>query len=277
MRIPLEKAVQAVHLLVEGVGIRACERLTGLNRNTVMALLETVGEKCARLLDARLRNLHPESIQVDEIWQYCFCKEKNVHDFHPGHGSFYTFLAIDRASKLVISHLVGKRDLEHAHLFMADLSKRFAGRAQLTTDGFRGYLPAVYDAFEANVDYAQQEKKYAGYGLPPAEQERRYSPEGCVGVKTLVHIGFPITERISTSHVERMNLSVRLFNRRFTRLTLGFSKKLANLKYAVALFFAHFNFCRVHGAHGRFKLTPAMAAGIAHHAWTVEELLTSSD
>jgi len=171
---------------------------------------------------------------------------------------------------LILSHYVGKRTGPSTDIFIADLRKRIKGRAQVTTDGLQTYVASMYDSFGGNVDFAQQSKTYFNYPINSPDH-RRYSSYGVRSVKTLVHIGCPDPARISTSHVERTNLSVRLFNRRFTRLTLGYSKKLQNLKYAVALFVAHFNFCRVHSAH---KQTPAMAAGLTDHVWTIEELLT---
>jgi hypothetical protein len=173
-----------------------------------------------------------------------------------------------------MSHFIGKRTRASGEIFMADLRKRVKGRTQITTDGWLRYLPAVYNAFGANVDFARQAKTYKDRDFGAFRDERRYSvAKGCVTVKTHIHIGKPNRALISTSHVERTNLSVRLFQRRFTRLTLGYSKKLANLKHSVALFIAHFNFCRVHSAH---KQTPAMHAELTNHVWTVEELITAT-
>ena len=215
-----------------------------------------------------------ESVQCDEIFAFVGCKEFNNKLHDPELGTQYTYLAVDRKSKLIMSHLIGKRDAKGCDAFMVDLRSRVKGRCQITTDGFQGYLGAVYDAFGANVDFARQAKTYADYGNNPFKDERRYSVgKGCLTVKTDVHIGNPDRSLISTSHVERTNLTVRLFQRRFTRLTLGYSKKLANLKHSVALFIAHFNFCRVHSAH---KQTPAMSAELTNHVWTIEEILNST-
>ena len=241
----------------------------------MLNILEVAGQKAARLLDEQIRDVEVESVQCDEIFGFVHCKEYNNKSKDPERGTQYTFLAVDRKSKLVMSYSIGKRDKENAEIFMADLRKRIKGRAQVTTDGFLGYFPAVYNTFGSNVDFAQQVKTYANIGghSNPLADERRYSvPKGVLTVKTSVHIGKPDRSLISTSHVERMNLSVRLFNRRFTRLTLGYSKKLENLKYSVALLIAHFNFCRIHSAH---KQTPAMAAELTNHIWTIEELLTT--
>ena len=274
LRVPMEKAVQTVHLLCEGMGIRAISRFTGLSQPAVLNILEMAGQKAMRLLDQQIRNVEVESVQCDEIFAFVQKKEFNntLHD--PDVGTQYTYLAVDRKSKMILSHFISKlRSRENATIFMADLRSRIKGRCQLTTDGLYGYLGAVNDTFGANVDFAQQAKTYNDRDFGAFRDERRYSVgRGCATVKTHVHIGNPDRSLISTSHVERMNLSVRLFQRRFTRLTSGFSKKLDNLKYSVALFIAHFNFCRVHSAH---KQTPAMAAELTNHIWTIEELFST--
>jgi IS1 family transposase len=272
MRIDPQKAFQVVHLLAEGVGIRACERLTGLNRHTVLAILETAGQKCDRLLDAKIRNVRVEQVQVDEIWAFVHCKQARAEAFAHDHGDQFTYLAVERTSKLILSHFVGKRTKENCAIFLGDLQRRTANRFQLSTDGFIGYIGgkvepgAVEQAFGTAIDYGTEIKAYDHeVGI-----QRRYSPPRCTGVKRRARIGQPDEGMITTSHVERTNLSVRIFNRRFTRLTLGFSKKLANHKHAVAIFVAHFNFCRVHSAHGQ---TPAMASGLTDHPWSIPELL----
>ncbi len=269
LRVPMDKALQVLHLLVEGVGIRACERLTGINKKTVLAILEVAGRKCARLLDRKVRDVSVEFVQLDELWSFVNAKQINAK--HPEHGDAYTFLAIDRKSKLIISHFVGKRDAFGAYSVMASLHKRIATHCQITTDGFAAYIPAVFSHFRSRVDFAQLIKQY---GQPDwSLTERRYSPGKCIGARVGFRTGYPVEQEICTSHVERTNLSVRLFTRRFTRLTLGYSKKLANLKHAVVLFVAHFNFCRKHSAHG---FTPAMEAGLTDHTWTIQELLSES-
>lgn len=271
MRISSEQAAQVVNLLVEGVGIRAISRLTRLNKETVLNVLETAGAACARVLDEKIRDVECESVQADELWSFVYCKNVNNKSRDPEHGDAYTFLGIDRNSKLILSHLVGKRDRGCASEFAEDLRVRIKGRTQLTTDQFQGYLNAVLDAFGSEVDFSQQHKSFAPDNNGSSNfTARRYSPPKISMLKTKIHIGNPNRDLISTSHVERTNLTVRLFNRRFTRLTLGYSKKLANLKHSVAILIAHFNFCRVHSAH---KLTPAVAAGIADHTWTIDELL----
>lgn len=272
LRVDPEKAFQVIGLLAEGVGIRACERLTGLNRRTVLGILETAGEKCARLLDSKVRGVNAEQVQVDELWAFVFCKQQNTPLFAEARGDQYTFLAVDRTSKLIISHLVGKRTLQNSVAFMRDLKSRVSNRFQLSSDGFAGYIGrddnsgAVPLVFGSDIDYGTEIKLYGA----EVEGQRKYSPPVCIGARRTPRIGNPNRRMICTSHAERTNLSVRLFNRRFTRLTLGYSKKLTNHKHAVALMVAHFNFCRKHSAHGQ---TPAIAAGLTDHAWTVAELL----
>jgi transposase-like protein/IS1 family transposase len=270
LRIPFDKAVQIVGLLVEGVGIRAIERLTQVHRDTVLAVLEVAGQKCARIMDERVRNVPFESVQVDELFCFVHCKEKQ-NEFHSREiGDQYVFLGIDAQSKFIINFAVGKRDAVTTQEYVQDLARRVRTPFQLTTDGFKAYESEVYFTFQNQIHFAQLIKEYAC----PEEYliaERRYSPPQCIGAKTKIRCGNPSPDRISTSYVERTNLSVRLFNRRFTRLTLGYSKKLANLKHSVAMLIAHFNFCRVHGAH---KQTPAQACGLADHAWTIPELLS---
>jgi IS1 family transposase/transposase-like protein len=271
LRVDFQKACQVVHLLCEGMGIRAIERFTQLNRRTVLHILEYAGQKAMRFLDWQIRDMEFESVQCDEIFSFVLVKEFNNLEHNPEIGSQYTFLAVDRKSKLIVSHLIGKRTKESGQTFMADLRKRVKGRTQITTDGWMKYLACVYDNFGANVDFARQIKTYNDRHFGAYRDERRYSvAKGCSTVKTHIHIGNPNRDLISTSHVERTNLSVRIFQRRFTRLTLGYSKKLENLKYSVALFIAHFNFCRVHSAH---KMTPAMACELTNHIWTIEEIM----
>lgn len=284
LRVDFEKACQVVHLLVEGMGIRACERLTGLNRRTVLEILATAGEKAARVLDEKIRDVQTESVQCDELYSFVHCLERN-NEFHADDvGEMYTYLGIDRQSKLILSHLTGKRDDKNTDIFMADLRKRVKGTCQLTSDAFKGYRSAVANAFGRNVHFAQQAKIYANAFPMPKKLRRLLKPEGCVGVKTYVRIGNPDRSLITTSHVERTNLSVRIFTRRFVRRMIGYSKKLDNLRHAVALFIFHFNFCRNHSAL-RIKATettkaqartPAMAAKIENHQWTIEEMLKSA-
>ena len=272
LRLPLEKAVQITHLLVEGVGIRAIERLAGVHRDTVLAVLEVVGQKCARLLDAKVRN-HPfESVQVDELFAFVQCKERNNVLQNPEIGGQYVFLGVDAKSKFILNFTVGKRDPVTTQTYIQDLQKRVQTPFQLTTDGFAPYPNEVFFTFQNEAHYAQLVKQYANPIDREKDFNRRYSPSHCTGARKVIRCGNPSPDQISTSYVERTNLTVRLFNRRFTRLTLGYSKKLANLKHSVALFIAHFNFCRKHSAHGQ---TPAQSCGLANHQWTIQELLTA--
>lgn len=272
MRVPLEKAVQALNLLVEGCGIRVTSRITGLHQDTVLALLEKAGERSAKLLDEKLRNLKPQHVEVDEVWSFVQCKQKNIRlkkiSDDREIGDQYTFIAIDRDTKLVISHLVGKRNIVNTSKLMDDLATRIVSRFQLSTDGFKPYVESVEWAFGADIDYAQLIKLYAN-----SEAEREgYTPSHCIGAVPVEISGTPDPAMICTSHVERNNLTLRTFLRRLTRLSLGFSKKLDNLKHAIALHFAYYNFCRVHRT---LRVTPAMEAGIADHVWTITDLLAS--
>ena len=272
LRIPTDKAVQIVNMLVEGVGVRATARLARVHRDTVLNVLEVVGRKCKRLMDTRVRN-HPfEYVQVDELFSFVWCKEKNNADHRRSRGDQYTFLGVDSKSKFIINAVIGKRDAVTAQEYIHDLSLRVKAPFQLTADGFPAYRSEVYFTFQDEIHFAQLIKEYDG----PHDRvtaERRYSPPEVVNIRKKVICGNPATDQISTSYVERTNLSVRLFNRRFTRLTLGYSKKLANLKHSVALLVAYFNFCRVHSAH---KMTPAQACGLTDHQWTIQELLDSA-
>lgn len=266
MRTDLDKAYQVVHMLVEGVGIRAIERLTGLNRRTVLAILQTAGEKCARLLDSTVRHVVASHVQVDELYAFVNCKQFRTDENDPQRGEFYTFLSVDQHSKLIINWRTAKRTTEHARIFLRDLQSRISGRFQLTTDAWSNYCGqegAVRDVFGQQVDYGT-ETKYFGSSIPFVTRKT------VLGIRRHRVIGNPDQRLMTTNHVERTNLSVRLFNRRFTRLTLGYSKKLDNLRFAVALFVAHFNFCRVHSAH---NMTPAVASGLTDHTWRVDELL----
>jgi IS1 family transposase len=264
---------QVVRCLVEGNSIRATVRMTGVAKNTVVKLLVDLGTACSQFQDEALRDLYCEHIQADEIWSFCYAKAKNVPEEHRGefgYGDVWTFTAIDAESKLVLSWLVGPRDLTSATAFMRDVVARLHGRVQITTDGLHVYVDAVEQAFGSEVDFAQLIKLY---GVAP-ESERRYSPAECIGTNTDVVQGDPDRAHVSTSYVERQNLTMRMSMRRFTRLTNAFSKKVENLTAAVSLHFMHYNFCR---RHQTTKTTPAMAAGVTDHVWTVEELVALLD
>lgn len=270
--LPIEKRVQIITMLVEGMSMRAVSRVAGVSINTVTKLLADVGAACAEYQDRTMRNLKLTDIQVDEIWAFIGAKQKNVPaDADPalGLGDCYTYTAIDRATKLMPCYMLGYRTADCAEAFMNDLAGRLAQRVQLTTDGMSGYPAAVFEAFGVNVDYAVLRKNYAS-GPAEKEAKRRYSPAECTGCEKIPMIGIPFPEKISTSHVERANLTMRMGMRRFTRLTNGFSKKLEMHFAAVSLHFLHYNFARIHKT---IKVTPAMQAGIADHVWTIEEIV----
>ena len=271
MRIGQDKAVLALNLLVEGNSIRSTERLTGLHRDTIMDLLVLSGERCERLMNERIRNVPVSAVQADEIWTFVKKKEKRrsySERFNMKIGDAYTFVGIDADTKLVLCFELGRRDTSSTVRFMSKLDRATAGRFQLTTDGFTPYVGAVEDQFGADIDFSQLVKVYSS----DKTTRERYSPGHVVGTFDRKITGDPEIERISTSFVERQNLTMRTFIRRMTRLCLAFSKKWENLKAALALHFAYYNFCRVHRS---LKVTPAMEAGIADHVWTIEELIST--
>ena len=266
-RTPLARRTQIINCLVEGNSIRATERMTDTNRDTVMRLMVEVGEGCQRIMDEKMRALPCARIQCDEIWSYVRKKQARLM---PGEsvraGDFWTFVALDPDTKLVPSYRVGKRTRENAVAFMADLSERLTNRVQISTDSLRTYVDAVELAFGADVDYGQIVKFYDAEPIGPG----RYSPPRVTGVVRTIIAGAPDNRHISTSLVERQNLTMRMQMRRFTRLTNAFSKKLENLKAAVGLHFCHYNFVRQHKS---LRVSPAMAAGVSDRLWTLEELV----
>lgn len=258
-----------VAALVEGNSIRSTVRMTGVSKNTIAKLLVELGEACADYLDKALVNLNCKRIQCDEIWSFCYAKEKNVPEELRGkfgYGDVWTWVAIDAETKLIASWAVGGRDAGTAYGFIQDLAKRLSNRVQLTTDGHRAYLSAVEDALGSNVDYAMLVKLYGN----DRESETRYSPAECIGCREVVVSGNPDPKHISTSFIERQNLTMRMGMRRFTRLTNAFSKKLDNHIASIAIHYMHYNFCRVHQT---LRVTPAMEAGVADHVWTISELV----
>jgi IS1 family transposase len=263
------KRVQVIAALVEGTSINATCRMTGVAKHTILKLLKDVGCAAASYHDSRVRNLRVRRVQCDEIWAFVYAKQKNVslEQMQQGAGDVWTWTAIDADTKLIISYTLGDRGAGTANLFMRDVASRITNRIQLTTDGHRVYAEAVEDAFGADIDYAMLVKIYGASNDSP---ESRYSPATCIGCRTGVLAGNPDPKYISTSFVERQNLSMRMGMRRFTRLTNGFSKKLENHGHAVALYFMHYNFCRVHKT---LRVTPAMEAGLTDHVWEIEELL----
>lgn len=268
-KLSREKQTQVIAALVEGNSINSIVRMTGVSKVTILKLIATVGNACWDYHDTHVRNLKCKRVQCDEIWQFCYAKEKNVPAEKKGqfgYGDVWTWVAIDADTKLNISFLCGRRDPQSAVVFMQDVAERIASRIQMTTDGLRAYLVAVQGAFGFDIDYATLHKLY---GIP-ADGDRRYSPAECIGTKTAIFSGRPDPAHISTSYVERQNLNMRMSMRRFTRLTNGFSKKIENHIYSVALYTMHYNFCRIHRT---LRVTPAMEAGLTDHVWTIEEML----
>jgi IS1 family transposase len=264
-----EQRIAVLNCLVEGVGINATCRMTGVAKNTVLKLLRDVGRACDRFHNEHVRNLKTRRVQADEIWSFVYAKAKNVPEEKQafGFGDVWTWTAIDADSKLLISYLVGKRDAGYAHEFMQDVASRLTTRVQLTTDGHRPYLEAVEDAFGTEIDYAQLVKIY---GAEQLKNEARYSPPKCLGARPHAVTGNPDAKHISTSYVERSNLTMRLMNRRFTRLTLGFSKKIENHVHALALYTFHYNFCKIHKT---LRCTPAMEAGVTGKVWELADIV----
>jgi IS1 family transposase len=270
-RLPIEKRSQILHLLVEGSSLRATSRIADVSINTVYKLLIDAGEACAAYHDEHVRGIAAKRVQCDEIWSFIYAKQKNVaaakrRDL--AYGDVWTWVAIDAETKLVLSYLVGDRDAEYAMALMDDLRQRVTTRLQLTTDGHSPYLQAVEEAFGAEIDYAMLVKMY---GTPPSEAEaaRRYSPSECIGTQKRKVTGSPDPKHVSTSYVERQNLTMRMAIRRFTRLTNAFSKKIENHAHAVALHYMHYNFVRIHKT---LRITPAMAAGVTTKLWSIENI-----
>jgi IS1 family transposase len=268
-KLSTEERTRIVAALVEGNSLRAISRMTGVSRNTVNKLLVDLGTACSIYQDKALRNLKCKRIQCDEIWSFIGCKEKNVtrDNRENGWGDVWTWVALDAETKLVPCWFVGTRDAGAAYHFIHDLAGRLAHRCQLTTDGHRAYLSAVEDAFGAEIDYAMLVKIY---GKAPEGPEVRYSPAVCMGAKTAVITGKPDFAHVSTSFVERQNLTMRMSMRRFTRLTNGFSKKVENHEHSLAVHYMFYNFGRIHQS---LRVTPAMEAGIADHVWGLDEIV----
>lgn len=274
-KLLLAKRTQILAMLCEGSSMRSISRIVDVSIDTVAKLLVEAGEACLALHDETVRNVKASRIQCDEIWSFCYAKEKNVataKDAPEGAGDVWTWTAIDADTKLMVSYFVGDRGSESAMVLMDDLRTRLANRVQLTTDGHRAYLEAVEGAFGCDVDYAQLVKLYGELGGKGPEQ--RYSPAECTGIRKRRVEGNPDEAHVSTSHVERMNLSIRMQNRRFTRLTNAFSKKLDNHIHALALYFAFYNFCRIHKS---LRMSPAMAAGVTDRLWSLEDICAKID
>ena len=269
-KLSVQKRAQIIGMLIEGNSLRAITRMVDCSINTVTKLIVDAGTACAEYQDKALRDLPCKRIQCDEIWNFCYCKEKNVPEEHKGelgYGDVYTWVAMCADTKIVPSFMVGKRDADYGNAFMEDLAGRLKNRVQLTTDGHGIYLNAVENAFGSEIDYAMLIKVY---GASTARGDQRvYSPAECTGIEIKPISGHPDNEHISTSHIERQNLTMRMSMRRFTRLTNAFSKKIDNLYYSVALHFMYYNFGRIHKT---LRVTPAMEAGVSDHVWTLEEI-----
>ena len=272
-RLSLERQAQVIRVLCEGNSIRSTARITNTAINTVVKLLKDVGKACAEYQSAHLRYLHCNTIQCDEIWSFCYAKQKNVPEEKQGrfgYGDVWTWTAIDADTKLVPCWFIGLRDAGCAYRFMRDLQSRLVNRVQLTTDGHKVYLNAVEDVFGGDIDYAILVKLYGAEPAPDA----RYSPAKCISAEPRVIAGWPDMSKISTSFAERQNLTMRMAMRRLTRLTNAFSKKITNHKAAIALYFMHYNFARPHQTLANpYPRTPAMAAEVSDHIWTIEEIV----
>lgn len=262
-----EKRAQVVACLVEGNSLRSTVRLTGVHRTTIQNLLVELGTAVATYQSQIFRNLPCKRLQCDEIWSFVGCKEKNAtpEKKAKGEGDCWTWTALDADTKLIPCWYVGPRDMTAAHRFIQDLADRLANRVQLTTDGHRPYLTAVESAFGTEIDYAVLQKIYG-----PQDPDTRYSPAQCRGARKDVINGAPDRSHVSTSYVERSNLTLRMTNRRFTRLTNAFSKKVENHRHSIALFAMYYNFCRIHQS---LRITPAMAAGVSNKVWELSDVI----
>ena len=267
-RLPIAKRAQIIQMLVEGTSLRATSRMADVSINTVTKLMVEVGCACAAYHDENVRNIRVRRLQCDEIWAFVGAKQKNASPEQKaaGWGDVWTWTAIDADTKLCVTYYVGDRGKLSAHNFLKDAARRIVGKPQITTDSHRPYLTAVEAAFGGDADYAVIHKIFSATGNSP---ETRYSPATCIGCDMKTVSGIPDPDHVSTSYVERQNLTMRMSMRRFTRLTNAFSKKVDNHGHAVALHFMHYNFARIHKT---LRITPAMAAGIADHVWSLEEL-----
>ena len=274
-KLPLQKRTQIINLLVEGMSLRATSRIADVSINTVTKLLVDVGKACQEFHDATVLNLTTKRIQCDEIWSFVYAKDKNVEEAVAAPdraGDVWTWTAIDADSKLIVSWYVGNRDGDSAYEFIKDVQGRMKNRLQLTTDGLKAYIEAVDKTFGNDIDFAQLIKIY---GQPQgSDNERRYSPADCSGTEIKRITGKPSPEHISTSYVERQNLTMRMHMRRFTRLTNAFSKKIENHCYAIALHFVYYNFVKIHKS---LRVTPAMEAGLTKKLMTIEDIVSLTD
>lgn len=269
MNTPLDKAIRVIELLVEGCSVNMIERVTGVHHTTILSLLTFVGRKCERLLDNRIHSVPVSEVQCDELWGFVGCKEKRNITNDPERGDAYCFVAIERHTKVILSWHLGRRTARDTDIFIEKLNEATTGRFQITTDGFKAYTDAILYSLATRVDYAQLVKVYGA----PSDGERQYSPPEVVDAVPVPQWGNPDFTRISTSHVERQNLTMRMQIRRLTRLTNAFSKKRANLHAMLALYFAWYNFCRIHKT---LRTTPAQAAGITGTVWTLRQMLEAA-
>jgi len=268
-KLSTEKRAQILSCLVEGMGINATSRINKVSKNTVLKLLNDVGKACSEYQDRVFKNLKCKRLQCDEIWSFCYAKEKNVPKKLKGqfgYGDVWTWTAIDADTKLVPSWIIGDRSAYTAKLFIDDLASRLKGKIQLTTDGHKAYLEAVENAFGIDIDYAILIKIYG----KSQDGEKRYSPAECIDTIPKHVIGNPEAKHISTSYVERQNLTMRMSMRRFTRLTNAHSKKIENHIHAISLHFMYYNFCKIHQT---LRVTPAMEAGVTDHVWDIEDIV----
>lgn len=273
-KLPLEKRTQIINLLVEGNSLRATSRIADVSVNTVTKLLVSVGKACQEFHNSTVVNIKSERVQCDEIWSFCYAKQKNVSQEMPeGAGDVWTWTALDADSKLIVSWFVGDREAGSAYEFMNDVADRLQNRVQLTTDGHKPYLKAVENAFNNDIDYAMLVKMYGG-SEGTNQQEKKYSPAECTGCKKTRISGEPNAKFVSTSYVERQNLTMRMHMRRFTRLTNAFSKKIENHCYAIALHFVYYNFCKLHKS---LSVTPAMQAGLTKRFMKIEDIVMLAD
>ena len=269
--LKIEKKIAVISMLAEGTSIRATERITGVNQNTIMSLNRRVGDACKQIMDAKMRGLTCKHLEIDEIWGFVGAKKKNA-ERAGAYGDVWTFIALDSESKLIPSFVVGKRDAYYAKMFMDDLASRLSLRVQISSDALAAYPDAFERSFGADADYGQIVKTFSvtPLGNAAAPAAVRYSPAEVVKVEKTVVSGMPDVALITTSHVEKQNHTLRMHCRRLTRLTNAFSKKIENFEAAVALNFAYYNFCK---RHISIRMTPAMAAGIENSFWTVADLL----
>ena len=267
--LPIEKQVMAIGALAEGTSIRSIERMMGVHRDTIMRLGVRVGTACEKVMDSQMRNLDCKQVQVDELWGFIGKKQKQVTAEDAGAfvGDVWTYVAIDAETKLVPAYSVGKREYVHTSAFLQDVASRMKNRIQLSTDGLDHYLPAVEDAFGANVDYGQIVKVFAS---PQGIDRRRYSAPEVISTTRKSLMGEPDDRCISTSYVERQNLTLRMHCRRLARLTNAFSKKIENFRAAIGLHFAYYNYVKMHSS---IRCTPAMAAGVSSRLWTVKDIV----